>query len=164
MRTLMKSIVLITLLGLASLTPGCNTSKPTADTGTAADTGAIVTPVTADPTACRALRKTDPGTSNPIASLEGKIEGTCLALTVSYSGGCEAHDFQLHWDGTILESYPAQVNMVLVHSGKRDGCQRMVTETLRFDLGGLLDPVNGPLDIGVTAAGVPGIGIMFAPK
>jgi hypothetical protein len=161
----MKPFVLITLLGLASLTLGCNTRKSTTDIGTAADSGATIhTPVPADSTTCRALSKTDPGTSNSIASLEGKIEGTCLALTVRYSGGCEAHDFQLHWDGTILESYPAQVHMVLVHSGKRDGCQRMVTETLRFELGSLLDPKGGPLDIGISAEGAPGIGILFTPK
>ena len=161
----MKPFVLITLFALSSLVMGCNTSKSSTDAGTTADSsGTTVTPVTTDPMACRALRRTDPGAGHTIASLEGKIEGTCLALTVRYSGGCEAHDFQLHWDGTILESYPAQVHMVLVHSGKPDGCQRMVTETLHFELGDLLDPKNGPLDIGIVAEGVSGIGILFDPK
>ncbi len=162
----MKPIVLITLLGLASLGLGCNTSKTSTDPGMAADSGTttISSPAPTDPSACRLLRAGEPGTSNPISSLEGQLDGSCVVLTVRYAGGCEAHDFQLHWNGTIQESYPAQAQLVLVHSGKRDGCQRMITEELRFDLGQVFGLQAPPLKISIIAEGSPGLSVALEAK
>jgi hypothetical protein len=37
-------------------------------------------------------------------------------LTIAVKGGCMEHDFQVVWDGEILLSYPAQINLVIHNS------------------------------------------------
>lgn len=57
-----------------------------------------------------------------------------LKIDVSYSGGCKPHNFKLYWNGAYQESFPPQVRMRLVHDANRDTCERLVKETLVFDL------------------------------
>ena len=37
-------------------------------------------------------------------------------LHITVKGGCKAEDFQIVWDGEILLSYPAQVNLLIFNS------------------------------------------------
>lgn len=62
------------------------------------------------------------------------IEEDQLRIDVSYSGGCKRHNFELYWDGSYQESFPQQVQMKLVHEGNGDPCERLIQETLIFDL------------------------------
>lgn len=62
------------------------------------------------------------------------IEADQLKIDVTYSGGCERHNFDLYWDGSYQESFPQQVQMVLVHDANSDPCERSIQETLIFDL------------------------------
>jgi len=39
-----------------------------------------------------------------------------LLLNVSYSGGCMKHEFQLCWDGTMINSIPPQISVLLSHN------------------------------------------------
>lgn len=57
-----------------------------------------------------------------------------LRLTVTYSGGCAQHDFELCWEGEFLTSDPAQVHFWLLHEPHGDACKKLVTEERVFDL------------------------------
>ena len=60
--------------------------------------------------------------------------GDILTVTVSYSGGCEAHQFTLVASNVFLESYPVQLGASLAHDANGDSCERWVTEDWDFDL------------------------------
>lgn len=62
------------------------------------------------------------------------IAGDTLEITVSYSGGCEEHEFQLCWDGAFMESDPVQARLTLGHDAHGDACEAYLTETLIFGL------------------------------
>ncbi len=62
------------------------------------------------------------------------IENNTLTVVASYGGGCESHDFRLYWDGSVLESFPAQAHLTLIHNGNGDACEAFITEELQFDL------------------------------
>ncbi len=62
------------------------------------------------------------------------IENDALILTVSYSGGCEIHDFTLVTDGSFLESGPVQLVATLTHDANNDPCEAYLTNRYVFDL------------------------------
>ncbi len=62
------------------------------------------------------------------------IEGDTLQLNVSYSGGCETHQFTLVTAGIFLESFPVQLNVSVVHNANGDSCEAWLTEDFHFDL------------------------------
>ena len=62
------------------------------------------------------------------------IMGDTLTVTVSYSGGCETHQFTLVASNVFLESYPVQLGASLAHDANGDTCERWVTEDWDFDL------------------------------
>ena len=66
--------------------------------------------------------------------LNASIEGNNLTLEVSYSGGCETHEFKLIGSPMIAKSLPPIRSIVLVHLGKGDACRQLITEKLSFDI------------------------------
>ena len=63
------------------------------------------------------------------------ISGDTLQVDVSYSGGCETHDFTLCWPEEIwLESYPVQTSLEILHDAHGDACEAELDETLELDL------------------------------
>ena len=58
-----------------------------------------------------------------------------VVLTVSYDGGCEAHQFNLDFDRFCLETYPAQQNAKLIHKDNNDSCKAIIVEEKRIKLG-----------------------------
>ena len=62
------------------------------------------------------------------------ISSDNLEVVVSYGGGCEVHQFNLCWNGLVMESLPPQVNLSLIHEDNNDSCLAMLTEQLSFDL------------------------------
>ncbi len=62
------------------------------------------------------------------------IENDTLTLTVSYSGGCEIHDFTLVTGGSFMESDPVQLVVTLTHDANDDTCQAYPTDRYVFDL------------------------------
>ena len=62
------------------------------------------------------------------------IEDDTLTLTVSYSGGCEHHDFALVTSGLFLESYPVQLAVAVAHDANGDRCEAYLTTEYEFDL------------------------------
>ena len=63
------------------------------------------------------------------------IVGDTLTLNVSYSGGCERHDFTLVAAHGFMESDPVQLRVTLAHDANNDACEAYPTEDYHFDLG-----------------------------
>ena len=57
-----------------------------------------------------------------------------LELSISYSGGCAAHQFTLVCSSFFLESDPVQLGVSLAHNANNDPCEAFPTETYHFDL------------------------------
>lgn len=62
------------------------------------------------------------------------LEGDILEINVSYSGGCEEHEFSLIGDSSFKKSLPVQIEVVLSHNDNDDPCDGIYTEELAFDL------------------------------
>lgn len=79
--------------------------------------------------------------SDAFALGEVTIEGDTLLVTVSYAGGAAEHDFALYWNGITLRSYPGQVHLMLKHDANGDTAEAYLTQTLRFDLSDMVQPL-----------------------
>ena len=62
------------------------------------------------------------------------ITDDTLNISVSYSGGCEDHQFTLVASDTFLESFPVQLHAFIAHNANGDTCEAYPTENYRFDL------------------------------
>lgn len=61
------------------------------------------------------------------------LEGDCLQLKVSYSGGCEGADFQLFYQTTVNKKPPPSIVAILGFTDN-DHCRSLVEKTLEYDL------------------------------
>ncbi len=68
---------------------------------------------------------------------DAAITDDTLRLVVSYSGGCEKHQFTLVTSGTFLESSRVQLVISVAHNANDDPCEAFPTETITFDLTGI---------------------------
>ena len=62
------------------------------------------------------------------------ITDDTLDISVSYSGGCEDHQFTLVVSDTFLESFPVQLHASIAHNANGDTCEAYPTDNYRFDL------------------------------
>ena len=62
------------------------------------------------------------------------ITDDILNISVSYSGGCEEHQFTLVASERFLESFPVQLRVSIAHDANGDTCEAYPTENYRFDL------------------------------
>ena len=64
------------------------------------------------------------------------VEEDTLTVTLSYGGGCEAHDVTLvaYPSDIQADSYPVQLDVVLAHDANGDACEAYLTDTYVFDL------------------------------
>ena len=62
------------------------------------------------------------------------ITDDTLNISVSYSGGCEEHQFTLVVSETFLESFPVQLPVSIAHDANNDTCEAYPTQNYRFDL------------------------------
>jgi hypothetical protein len=60
--------------------------------------------------------------------------GDFIVLDVSYSGGCEEHEFRLESNGAFSSTYPPEVEVTLKHNGNDDRCRGVIDKKLWFDL------------------------------
>ena len=63
-----------------------------------------------------------------------EIEGDVLTLTLNYHGGKGMHSFDLYFNGIIMKSMPPQVNLFLKHTHTQENCEKLITETVSFDI------------------------------
>ncbi len=61
------------------------------------------------------------------------ITDDTLDISVSYSGGCEDHQFTLVVSDTFLESFPVQLHASIAHNANGDTCEAYPTDNYRFD-------------------------------
>lgn len=66
------------------------------------------------------------------------VRGDTLAVTVSYSGGCRAHQFTLVAAEAFMESDPVQLSVAIAHDADGDPCEAYPTEDYHF----ILDPIK----------------------
>lgn len=78
-----------------------------------------------------------PAVSESCTIQEASINGNVLRVTVSYSGGCENHQFELVGSPNISKSLPPIRSIELVHKSNGDACKKKIEETLRFNLANL---------------------------
>ena len=64
------------------------------------------------------------------------IDSDTLTVTLSYGGGCEAHDvtFVAYPSDALPESYPVRLDVSLSHDANGDACEAYLTDTYVFDL------------------------------
>jgi len=73
------------------------------------------------------------------------VEDNWLNIIVRYSGGCEAHIFDIVWDGNTVadsanyaDSASVVFNIAIKHDANNDSCEAYITDTLKVDLNVLL--------------------------
>lgn len=66
-----------------------------------------------------------------------EIDGHKLTLNVSYSGGCEEHEFKLYSPNQYAKSYPPQLSLFLMHIDNGDNCRARIFKELVFDISGV---------------------------
>ncbi|ASS49735.1 MAG: hypothetical protein A3D31_09160 [Candidatus Fluviicola riflensis] len=72
--------------------------------------------------------------SNPTKITGVSIKGNKITLSISYSGGCKDHLFDLVGDEAISKSLPPQRTVRLVHTGEPDHCKALILKELEFDI------------------------------
>lgn len=60
--------------------------------------------------------------------------GDYAVFDVSYSGGCEEHEFKLITTGVFATTYPPEVEVLLAHNNNGDNCRSVVDRKLFFEL------------------------------
>ena len=71
---------------------------------------------------------------NPVYIRDVEIIDDYLVLSVSYSGGCEDHDFALNTRGDFAATYPPELKITLWHDAHGDRCRSMIDKKLWYDL------------------------------
>jgi hypothetical protein len=77
-----------------------------------------------------------------------EINHDCLAIYVSYSGGCKVHDFMLFEDLTLTP-----LTFVLSHDAHGDACEAYINTILLYDLRRFQDPQKQSIDFTLSAIG-----------
>lgn len=68
------------------------------------------------------------------------VEGNLMKLSISYSGGCEKHNFRLIGTEAIQKSLPPKRGIMLYHDSNNDSCREMKDENLIFDISAFAYP------------------------
>ena len=67
-----------------------------------------------------------------------EVERKNNLLNIKVLGGCQENSFKIIWDGTIMESYPMMIHLVLTHNKTTENCQDALNFTFKVDLHALL--------------------------
>ena len=62
-----------------------------------------------------------------------------ISITVSYSGGCKKHTFEIIWSETFSDTEPPQTGIIIIHNSNGDACEAYITETLTFSVSDLAE-------------------------
>lgn len=65
---------------------------------------------------------------------DATIEGDVLTITVTYSGGCETHEFNAYFNQMYMKSEPPKAGIFIEHKNNNDLCKQLVTERISFSL------------------------------
>ncbi len=124
------------LLLVAALLSGCDELKEDAEDSAVEDTAIPDDSGTA--VSVGVLSMCPEGTPFDPVTIDGAgISGDQLTVDLGFGGGCEAHDLGLCWDGSVAESYPAQVWLAVAHDAHGDSCEAWLSETMTVDISAL---------------------------
>ncbi len=129
----MKPFIFTIILSLALISCDKNKEQP-------ADAGLII--IRSATEFNNALNGNQQSTGDPYTLKDFHIDGDSAFLTVSYSGGCNKHVFSIIWNESYIKTYPPQADILVVHNAGTDACEALITETLTFDLGELIGPID----------------------
>ena len=62
------------------------------------------------------------------------IAGDVLSIFVNYTGVCKEHTFELYSNKMYAKSLPPQLILYLKHINNEDGCRRLITQELKFNI------------------------------
>jgi hypothetical protein len=71
--------------------------------------------------------------ADPFSILNVKIENDCLKITLSYSGGCEIHEFIMAYN-ELPHFGIYSGTLTLSHNAHGDMCEALITKTISYDL------------------------------
>jgi len=75
--------------------------------------------------------KSDPFVINSVSINDNELK---MYIEVSYSGGCQKHEFALVWPEVITFAYPPNFSIILNHDANEDNCEAWLTKTLIINL------------------------------
>lgn len=78
---------------------------------------------------------------DPFNLQDFEIRDDSAFITVSYSGGCRQHTFEVIWNENYDKSNPPGTKLLMLHNANGDACEAFLTETLVFSLSELLGEV-----------------------
>jgi len=76
------------------------------------------------------------------------LDKNILSITVSYSGGCKEHGFELSSNNQYTEETPG-IHLLLHHNSFNDYCEAMETETLQFDIKALKNKQHKSIELSI---------------
>lgn len=62
------------------------------------------------------------------------VKGNSLFVAVSYSGGCEEHDFELIGNPMVMKSLPPKRAIQFYHNANQDNCRALIKEVFEIDI------------------------------
>lgn len=71
---------------------------------------------------------------DPLFVKDAFIDGDCLQLKLSYSGGCREHTIELARMNEWYANDPSLPTFEIRHNSNNDLCEAMLTKEIRFDL------------------------------
>jgi len=123
--------LLILTIGIALLA-SCGNSKSAASSDEVAEEKKEKTPSAKPAVLSQDIAKFKD--SEPYSITDVNLQGNVLQLDISYSGGCEEHDFELVGSAFIMKSDPPKRIIKLYHHKNEDNCREMIFKTLYFDI------------------------------
>ena len=72
------------------------------------------------------------------------IVGSSLKMNVSYSGGCEEHEFSLFMHEAMIAIFPPMLSLYAVHDGNGDLCEAYITRDVEIDMSNLFEWLSAP--------------------
>jgi len=68
--------------------------------------------------------------SDPFDIKNIEIQNNTLLISLSYSGGCGEHSFQMNGSEALLKTNPPKRKVKLIHKNHEDYCKKIIDETI----------------------------------
>ena len=88
------------------------------------------------------LEECVPAHNDPLEITALSITADTLTISIGYSGGCEDHEFELCWSGSLMETAPVSATIEVGHNANTDVCEAYLFENLVYDIGNLREAYN----------------------
>ncbi len=82
-----------------------------------------------------------------LSIVSAKIKGDTLSMILNYHGGMGIREYNLYFNGIYMKSMPPQVNLFLKYTLAPEKYDKLKSDTLNVDIGGLKFGEHGTLII-----------------